>query len=1348
MLHFRVKVFGPPRQAGPRCAPPAWTLLLACALLSAVFAGCNRAYYRQQADQEVYGLIESGSVDPRWPLDGFTIEPDPTSRLREPHAPDCPPMPPDDPTSHLLMHFVDGKRGWPYERHYGRTEHVENPAWAESLLPYLEFTQEAEGEEATAVLDRQAAVHLALVHSREYQGELEDLYLSALDVSFQRFRFDTQFFGGNSTFFTKSGPLSGSASDSSRLSTTSPIGARRLFATGGQMVAEVANSVVWQFSGSDGYASITPVSLQLVQPLLRGAGRAVVLERLTDSERALLSNIRQLERYRRGFYLNVVTGVSTGPGPSRGGVGLGGVSPGGDSRVGGYLSLLEQQLQIRNQRTNVASLSRSLERLDEYLRTGITNPVQVEQIRQSLYQSQINLLSRGTNYEDQLDAYKITLGLPPSLEVSIEDPVIHPLELIDPALLDTQNDVARMLGPVREMAATAVNAYEATSAAPTADQIAQAAQAFAAAGTQIVGALEAVAARDYAGAVSAADVAVGNIDEGLAAAEAGEAIELTKAGRDVAQAVDEFGKAAAEAQKAAAAGEPVEQDDLLQLGAKVAVQMSKAVARANVRSAGITARVADQGAQAARAVGTSQAAKDASDAAMAAGAAQRRAHLRFFEEATEAAAEADNSAERAASSAAIAARDGEPVQYTNAVERAAKTTLATMDAVRVALRAENTAEVARQADELATALNAAAAAQREMVAAVKAGDFNEAIEAASRAVDAAGAADRAARAVVDAAQVVTLLAERADGAESEELSQAAEAATKAIETATNLSLAADAAVRTSEEGDSAKTDEVLANAEATAEACTQAAETMTQLAAAVTPQAVVVAVEAAEVASQAADSARQAAQTAGVAAQAAKAEVLPDKAREVLQAVVTALMERQRGENVLERTENYLAPVQEDRDRLAAALDARIAQLKELSDRVEFARGDVHPGIADPEALRDRVESVTETVNQLIEYLPQTTKKLREFSREAAQREAAAGDDLEAWRDLLVGLRQLLDELWSDLLELSLARATARLDALTVKSVELQADQALEVARANRRDWMNARAALVDSWRQIEVVANTLESDLDLVFNGDLTTRSDNLSGVHNTTGEIEVGFEFDAPLTRLEERNEYREVLINYQRARRQYYAFEDRVSEALRGTLRSLHLAPLEFELQRAAVHTAINRTIRHQEELEMGRATGPTAARDLSDAFGALLNAQNSLLRIWLEYEIERMSLEFDLGVMPLDEQGTWPLDEQGMWIHSDYLEGDRGAAEPPESPLPAIDLGPPPELPQPTADLINPATALVEPADATDPRQDPQVRPASRHEPFSPGKLRDVPRVHDAHRPRRPKSAPPKKFLRMG
>src|SRR5690606_34394463 len=110
-------------------------------------------------------------------LDDFTIEPDHRSRFFDPFDPDCPPMPPDDPVSHQLMHCVDCKRGWPCWKCRERTDHVENPDWR-SYLP--------RNEDGTLVLDLPGAVGVGLLHSRNYQGQLEELYLSALDVTFER----------------------------------------------------------------------------------------------------------------------------------------------------------------------------------------------------------------------------------------------------------------------------------------------------------------------------------------------------------------------------------------------------------------------------------------------------------------------------------------------------------------------------------------------------------------------------------------------------------------------------------------------------------------------------------------------------------------------------------------------------------------------------------------------------------------------------------------------------------------------------------------------------------------------------------------------------------------------------------------------------------------------------------------------------------------------------------------------------------------------------------------------------------------------------------------------------------
>ena len=413
---------------------PRTMMLLATAVAMVAATGCSRAHYRRQADKEVYGLIGCASRDPRWPLDEYTIEPDPRSRLFDPENPDRPPMPPDDPDSHELMHCVDGKKGYPCWHDNGDTDQVENASFVDHL---------PRNEEGRVVFDSTSAVQAALLNSIQYQNELEDVYLSALDVTFERFRFDVQFFGGAQLFYTADGPLrSGDSSSELELSTFSArdgsrISANKLFATGGELMVGLANSLVWQFSGPNTNSTFTLLDFSLVQPLLRGAGRDFVLERLTISERTLLANVRQMERYRQGFVTNVMTGRDAGQGPSRrggffGGSGLegfsgvggggfgriggaaGGQQQAGDfgaaggagaARAGGFLGLLQDQQEIRNLEANVESLRDSLERLqitsaapNVDTAQSVRLRFQLELARQALHNAESRLLLAKNEY--------------------------------------------------------------------------------------------------------------------------------------------------------------------------------------------------------------------------------------------------------------------------------------------------------------------------------------------------------------------------------------------------------------------------------------------------------------------------------------------------------------------------------------------------------------------------------------------------------------------------------------------------------------------------------------------------------------------------------------------------------------------------------------------------------------------------------------------------------------------------------------------------------------------------------------------------------------------------------------
>ncbi|MFI4877182.1 MAG: hypothetical protein ACIALR_17640, partial [Blastopirellula sp. JB062] len=411
-------------------------LSVACLLALSLIAGCfrSRGFYHEQADADAYHLVAQKASDPRWSLPDYSVYPSPESRMYDPYSEDFPPQPLDDPTANELMYYVDGKKNYQDWTKDGVVDTSENPAW----LSYLPMNPDG-----TLTLTDDRVVELARLNSRDYQTEVEDLYLSALDVSFQRFRFDAQFFGGYETFFTADGPERSGAGSSSQLeANTRGVQMEKLFATGGELVVGFANQLVWEFSGPNTHSVNSLIDFSLVQPLLRGGGRRVVLEQLTQSERDLLANVRQMERYQRGFYLEIVAGRSAGPGPGPGGVGLPGIGSSGSFSAGGYMGLLQTEQNIRNQEANIAGLRSSLTQLESYFESGRIDSFQVELTRQALFREQSSLLANRASFANRLDLYKIDLGLPPELNVTLDvDPFFSQFNLIEPSFTRVQNEL-------------------------------------------------------------------------------------------------------------------------------------------------------------------------------------------------------------------------------------------------------------------------------------------------------------------------------------------------------------------------------------------------------------------------------------------------------------------------------------------------------------------------------------------------------------------------------------------------------------------------------------------------------------------------------------------------------------------------------------------------------------------------------------------------------------------------------------------------------------------------------------------------------------------------------------------
>ena len=529
-----------------------WTGLV-CALML-VMSGCSRSFWRQNADNNTYAILEDKSADPRWDPPRLDLQPNPQSRFFDPYDPDCEPLPPDDPTAHAYMHWMGRNmntgvakvdqpwtggvlppwlypqrpiRGWKSWHKFGDTLTVENPHWLEPFGLTAEQIAEQQKSGAGAGpgipdLKLADAIELSYIHSREFQLSLENLYTSSLSLTFQRFQFDVRYlgFGGVKPSAALVREDNG-GTESARLFPRA--GISQILPTGGQWIVEMANNTLWLFTGGNQSSTATTLSYALVQPLLLGAGRQVVLESLTQIERNALYTMRDFARFRQSFFVATVAGG----GASSIGITTSTNIPvsGGGGNAGGYYGLLNSYQGVLNARYNIKLLSQqvtrrralasetlpelkvslplpedfqlpglpekyasrlsyiggrlnelrwkgamTVEELNE-LKTLLPMPIiqdgledlfalsaasnalnlEVAQLLTQLATSRINLLSSELNFQNALDAYKIQLGLPPDLWVSLDVAQLRPFQLISPELIQLEEELTNFVSKTKTL---------------------------------------------------------------------------------------------------------------------------------------------------------------------------------------------------------------------------------------------------------------------------------------------------------------------------------------------------------------------------------------------------------------------------------------------------------------------------------------------------------------------------------------------------------------------------------------------------------------------------------------------------------------------------------------------------------------------------------------------------------------------------------------------------------------------------------------------------------------------------------------------------------------------------------
>jgi outer membrane protein TolC len=378
--------------------------LLALGLGLLCVGGCTRTYYHDFADKDVYGILKERLFDWRWGIPQRRVEADPRSRMADPANPNYEPIPPDEPAA---RDFQISNR-FPHEFHGWKKRGM-------APIEYLDWQRNIPVEsDGKVLLSRDSIMRLAIVNSREYQTNYEDLYLAALSLTLARFQFMVQGFSNWAAFYQTQGY---GRTSSNQLQLASLNGFNLELMTGAQMLVSLANAMVFEYSGKRFQLASPNLLINFTQPLLRGAWARIVTQQLSLQERGVLYALRAFAHYRRTFYVGLVA-------------------------ANGYLGLLTQLQGIRNLEQNLKSYNRNLQQYEAELQGGFKSVLERDQIAFQYQTAQVSLLSAEANLQTALDSFKIQLGLPTELEVRLDDKALQQFQLNDPKLdtLRTAND--------------------------------------------------------------------------------------------------------------------------------------------------------------------------------------------------------------------------------------------------------------------------------------------------------------------------------------------------------------------------------------------------------------------------------------------------------------------------------------------------------------------------------------------------------------------------------------------------------------------------------------------------------------------------------------------------------------------------------------------------------------------------------------------------------------------------------------------------------------------------------------------------------------------------------------------
>ena len=238
-------------------------------------------------------------------------------------------------------------------------------------------------------------LQIAFRNSRTYQNQKETLYLSALDLANTRRGWNIPLLGGDidaDASFERIRKLGTNKSAAAGIGPT----LTQQFVNGG--VLTLAATLDWLSDISMGEKTNVVSSLiqaNFTQPLLRGAWRGLAFEDQYRRERDFLFAVFTFDRYRQTFASGIYSS---------------------------YYSVLRQCDQLANEKANIERLYQTYLVTKAKSDEGKVSRIETDQAESDWLTAQVAYLRSQQTFQNSLDSFKITLGLPIKANIGLNYP--------------------------------------------------------------------------------------------------------------------------------------------------------------------------------------------------------------------------------------------------------------------------------------------------------------------------------------------------------------------------------------------------------------------------------------------------------------------------------------------------------------------------------------------------------------------------------------------------------------------------------------------------------------------------------------------------------------------------------------------------------------------------------------------------------------------------------------------------------------------------------------------------------------------------------------------------------------